>query len=87
MVDYVGRFLICVCKVTYYFSNTKAFSVFFYLNVDFIHTSSYSILRQNWQYVAIYSRNVLFSDILSYNYCLGMQFVYIDDENNIKQEK
>ena len=30
---------------------------------------------------------MLFSDILSYNYCLGMQFVYIDDENNIKQEK
>ena len=61
--------------------------MFFYLNVDFIHTSPYSISRQNWQYVAIYSRNVLFYDILSYNYCLGMQFVYIDDENNIKQEK
>ena len=30
---------------------------------------------------------MLISDILSYNYCLGMQFVYIDDENNIKQEK
>ena len=39
MVDCVGRSLICVCKVTHYFSNTKAFSVFFYLNVDFIHTS------------------------------------------------
>ena len=65
----------------------KLFPYFFYLNVDFIQTSPYSILRQNWQYVAIYLRNVLFSDILSYDYCLGMQFVYIDDENNIKQEK
>ena len=87
MVDYVGRSLICVCKVTHYFSNAKAFSVFFYLNVDFIHTFHYSILRQNRQYVTIYSLITLFSDILSYNYCLGMQFVYIDDENNIKQEK
>lgn len=87
MVDCVGRSLICVCKVTHYFSNTKAFSVFFYLNVDFIHTSPYSILRQNRQNDTIYSLIMLFSDILTYNYCLGMQFVYIDDENNIKQEK
>ena len=86
MIGHIGRSLICVCKVTHYFSNTKAFSMFFF-NVDFIHTFPYSISRQNRQYVTIYSLIMLFSDILTYIYCLGMQFVYVDDENNIKQEK